>query len=149
MSAALTAAYNSTQSTTTGSEDYQNGWKDCHHHILNLWSVFDAYLNSLSPAQKEACVALLSYDVVTLVYSDNKVQLVVPCSDTFGYACADQEYIEPESLPVIDSMYTKWGNAGVIAWLADYRATNPLPCLQRDKYKQALEWLHDEALPPF
>jgi hypothetical protein len=147
MSAALTAAYNSTQSTTTGSEDYQNGWKDCYSHILNLWSVFDAYLNSLSPVQKQACVALLSYGDVTLVYSDNKVQLVVPCSDTFGYACADQQCVEPEALPVIDSMYTKWGVAGVIAWLADYRATNPLPCLQCDKYKQALEWLHDDELP--
>ena len=141
MSAALTAAYTSTQSTTTGSEDYQNGWKDCYSHILNLWSVFDAYLNSLSPVQKEACIHLLSATIISLVYEGNKVRILIPCSDTFAYATADQEYIDPTSLENLVYCYQQWKTAGIIAWLSITRGVDPLPCLCDAKYREARSWM--------
>jgi hypothetical protein len=145
----LATAYNATEANTSGSQDYQNGWKDCYNSILNTWSVFYQYVTSLATeAQKEACAALLTADVIRLVYEDNKVQIIVPCSDTFAYAMADQEYIEPTVLPCICYLYDKWKTPGVIAWLADYRACDPLKCLQCEKYEAAMAWLHDDS-PPF
>lgn len=137
----LVAAYHATGSATSGSDDYQNGWKDCHSHILNMWAVFDAFINSLSPGHKQACIYLLSETIITLVYEDNKVRILLPCSDTFAYACADQEYIEPTSLATLAYCYQQWKNAGVIAWLSITRGVDPLPCLCDDKYREARSWM--------
>lgn len=140
---ALVAAHHATEPQTTGSQDYQDGWKDCYSHILNLWAIFEAYITNLPSPQREACAHLLEACIISLVYNEteSEVVIVLPCGDTFAYGCADDEYPTVEDLPLLRHCYTNWGPSGVIAWLAHRRGIEPLLCLQDANYHTAKDYL--------
>jgi hypothetical protein len=63
------------------------------------------------------------------------------CSDTFAYATADGEDIPDDQVAVLADVYNRWHWAGVTAWVAWRRGTEPLDEHRVDPYLEARKYL--------
>lgn len=61
------------------------------------------------------------------------------CNDTFGYACADCEELEPGNAEEVRKIADKYGWDGVTAWAAFRRGCEPIKPLLTEKYYKARE----------
>lgn len=65
-------------------------------------------------------------------------------NDTFAYACADSErvYMDGESNQIaLVTVWRKWGPAGIAAYVAKMRGTEPLQAVRTEKYEAAKAYL--------
>jgi hypothetical protein len=61
----------------------------------------------------------------------------VNVNDTFYYACADAESLEPGRAHEVRAAYERWGYHGVIAWASIKRNQDPLARLVTPAYLEA------------
>jgi hypothetical protein len=78
-----------------------------------------------------AALALVAHDVAFCNYDhfeggDGHVQLLLMCSDTFMYSCADCEEIPISEAPHILKLYTDHGDIAVIDYIAKKRDETPI-----------------------
>jgi hypothetical protein len=89
---------------------------------------------------------LAAEDVVLWVYGEGGEggpQAQAVCSDTFAYATADGEDIPDDQVAVLADVYNRWHWAGVTAWVAWRRGTEPLGGFRVDPYPEARKYLED------
>jgi hypothetical protein len=75
--------------------------------------------------QYEAAAKLCAADVAYWVDYENP-RLVIFCSDTFAFACADAEPVPNEDIDLVARVYAEHQDAGVMAWVAHRRGIDPL-----------------------
>ena len=88
---------------------------------------------------------LAAEDLVYFSAHDDCAQPFVLCSDTFAYACADGEDIEPSQLNLLVEVYDKWGYDGVCGLIALRRGYDVLPRYINEKYLAAKAFLQDKV----
>jgi len=66
---------------------------------------------------------------------------VVNVNDTFAYATADAERVTDAQIDNLIAVHKQFGGAGVIAWAASVRGSEPLAAYQTERYFAAREML--------
>lgn len=80
---------------------------------------------------------------------EETTSLSVMCSDTFAYACADEEPLPFEEIPNLYKMYKEHGDWGALRWCALRRGVQPLPEIVELMKKNNAWDLELEALTPY
>jgi len=76
---------------------------------------------------------------------DTSAYPVVFCSDVFCYACADAEELPIDQLPLLKTVFEKFGWNGVVAWVAKQRNEHPLESYITEEYNNALNYIIMES----
>lgn len=91
-------------------------------------------------------MVMASHDVVFFggfIYDPDCREFRIPpllllCSDTFGYACADGEEFTLDEVDQPFDLWQKYGFDGIVAWVADKRGLTPVTGTQTQLgYKSA------------
>lgn len=76
------------------------------------------------------------------------VRLDLNAGDTFAYACADYVTIDETGLPLLLECFNKFQDDGVTAFLSAVRGAEVIKPWQTPKFKEAIEWLKSQNIPP-
>ena len=104
--------------------------------------------HNLTPEECGVLFWLAARDIVFFCTYDEEVSnwtngwsVAVNCNDTFYYACADAESLEPGRVHEVKAAFEKWGWPGVVAWTAIKRDGDPIKELCTPAYYEAKEAL--------
>lgn len=87
-----------------------------------------------------------TYDSVNENYGKYFTPYVL-CNDTFYYASADAEEIDLGEVELLEDVYNKFDECGVVAWCSLKRGEQkPLKELISDKYHDAMIYLKDKTI---
>lgn len=107
--------------------EWQNGWNEANsRHTKSLVECYN-FLKSLSDGTRSALEDLLIEGAIGLeIDDDNKPHLTINVSDLFFLACADFEEVETKDIEEIFRIYSKYGDDGLLAWVALKRNIKPI-----------------------
>lgn len=123
-------------------DPYQSGWNDAiieiarRYEMLNKW-----FREELTDDQRKHCMVLLKAEALQVGIRKTGIQPWLLMSDTFAYACADGEDIDPEEFEEAAKTYNRYGHDGLTAWAARKRGQEPLVELINEDYLRAKKWL--------
>jgi hypothetical protein len=117
-----------TAGVETPRTDWQDGWNAAVMALSEKHTAFTTWAKTLTPEQREMLTSLLDSDgePVVLQIRAGAVVLLMMCSDTFMYACADGEDFTLAELPDIAALWKTHGYYGLIAWIARKRHAEPV-----------------------
>ena len=120
--------------------DYQNGWNAAVMEMYEKASSFSDFVENIPENIREIFTELLIEDVIYLEKADEEIIMCVLMNDIFAWACADQEDITLEDIPLIYQLNKEYGYAGVIAWVSKKRGYEPQEAFDRtNNYLEAQE----------
>jgi len=122
--------------------EWQNGWNAAGSAMLDKVIEFEAFFKTLEPTTKDALVALmlLEQEAISLhLTDDSTVKILANMNDTFYYATADNECIDPQEISTVVDLYQRYGFDGIVAWAAKKR--NQKPIYENEKLNQAITFL--------
>ena len=116
----------------------QNGWNDA---VMDFDEKLRLFEDAFDKDWFKPLIYLAINDLIFLRYKNQEIVILLLCSDTFTYACADCEEIEKENLIEVCEIYDKFGYDGLVAWVAIRRSEEPIKERQTEEYKEAYEFL--------
>lgn len=123
------------QSVQGGSKPYDKrtewmeGWNACATAFSKYSLKIESWLHEHE--YRQAIEDALLSDRIRLWVQDDGISMVVDCNDTFWWATADAEDIQPFQLGALDAAYAESPSHGGILWVARKRSMRPQGAIYR------------------
>ena len=93
------------------------GWNEALTAILNRWSKFESWLESVDENTSSTIKDLLLEEKIYLHLRDDEVKMSILCNDVFSWGCADSEWIAVDELPDLVECLALNYECGDILWV--------------------------------
>lgn len=116
---------------------WQDGWNAAILTLLRNYEGITAWIAALPIETARTVRELIAADVLYLHVKNDVVTCFVSMNDTFAYACADDEDVTVEELPIVAGIWRDYGAGGLTAWTAIRRDETPIRERQTEQYHAA------------
>lgn len=116
---------------------WQDGWNAAILALLKNYEGITTWIAALPTETARTVRELIAADVLYLHVKSDVVTCFVSMNDTFAYACADDEDVTVEELPLVADIWRDYGADGLTAWAAIRRDETPIRERQTERYHAA------------
>ena len=116
---------------------WQDGWNAAILALLKNYEGMTTWIAALPIETASIVRELIAADVLYLHVKGDVVTCFVLMNDTFAYACADDEDVTVEELPLVAGIWRDYGADGLTAWAALRRNEEPIREQQTARYHLA------------
>jgi hypothetical protein len=97
----------------------------------------------LTSYQRKALINLLKNDIVFIWFEEDIPKFAINLNDNFHYASADADTMDVRHAEIVNALYNKYGEDGIIAWASImYRkGREPLKELNTEAFKQTYKYV--------
>lgn len=115
--------------------EWENGWNAAIDKINEYWDALWSWYSHQSPEIQKAVDFFCAEEALSFSFDDEGgVYLLFNMNDTFAYACADAEEVQPEELVKLAGLFVQYNWAALIAWASKKRGYLPIEPHQTEDF---------------